>query len=491
MLKVWKALSDLLVVLIQIDEILRTHPTLTEHWSIYAKTMRMVQHNPAQFNAVDERFKALCSIIATLEAKLMSGFVFQNCYDQGFPNDLTTDKVFLQRFQKTLTDMLAKWEKESTEDWPNKTKLVGIFGLTVLFTKIAPNNLIDKKFIKNLCGTYKKLSAFQFAGDVHFVPVEFFARHFPDVEKMAEKKILQNVTTAKDATLDSLCEMLPKDLNNFTDAVAEWKSEMKHIKTAHDFQNSTHQFLSSQCMLILKGAKIADRISRLVKSVLSGHLNTGKTLLKSNVHILFRMIELIKIVSATTRFYWPSILEWCCHANQYWSGCILRILEAVRSQAGTETSTKNLDWISTLLVAENAVSVSVTKKRLIICGTALEVGNYAKSMRAMDCMELDDLLSRLEAVESIGSIFKRVTDCSFLYWHKSLIEIYMENIFTDQQYLVDQIPFLIDAIQDGANYLKHVKHDSAEKIEKQYREEVYELIEKVSSFLVNDVKHVF
>uniref|UniRef100_A0A914XWT4 WASH complex subunit 4 N-terminal domain-containing protein n=1 Tax=Panagrolaimus superbus TaxID=310955 RepID=A0A914XWT4_9BILA len=241
--RVWKSLGDLLGILVQLDEIVRCHPSLNEHWKIYHKTMKMVQHNPTQFNAVGEKFKSLTNVIANLDVRIMSGYIFQNCYDQSFPSSLINDKPFFQRFQKVLIDFLTKWESEATnDDFPNRAGLISLFALTIFLQKTAPSNVFDKKFAKNLTNTYKKLAVFQFAGDLLFTPTEFLLRHCPEIEKMVDKKLMQNVLATKQTSLDLLCENLPKELQIYIDAVNEWKNEMKQLKTAHDFQVCT--FLS-------------------------------------------------------------------------------------------------------------------------------------------------------------------------------------------------------------------------------------------------------
>ena len=160
---------------------------------------------------------------------------FQNCYDQPFPSALLHDKPFFQRFQKVLVDFLTKWEKEATDDFPNRSGLISIFALSIFLQKFA-SNVFDKKFAKTLTNTYKKLSVFQFAGDLLFTPNEFLLRHCPEIEKMVDKKLMQNVTTLKQTSLDALCENLPKELQIYVDSINEWKNEMKQLKTAHDFQ---------------------------------------------------------------------------------------------------------------------------------------------------------------------------------------------------------------------------------------------------------------
>uniref|UniRef100_A0AC35GGP7 WASH complex subunit 4 n=1 Tax=Panagrolaimus sp. PS1159 TaxID=55785 RepID=A0AC35GGP7_9BILA len=490
--RVWKAFGDLLGILVQLDEIVQCHSTLQEHWKIYQKTMKMVQHNPQQFNAVGEKFKSLTNIIANLDARIMSGFLFQNCYEQPFPQSLANDKSFFQRFQKVLIDFLIKWEAEAaTDDFPNRARLISLFALTIFLQKTGPTNVFDKKFAKNLTNTYKKLAIFQFAGDLLFTPCEFLLRHCPEIEKMIDKKLMQNIEAVKQTSMEMLCERLTKELQTFTDIVIEWKNEMKQLKTAHDFQNSTHQFLTSQFLLIINGPKTADKIGRLVRAFLCLHLNAEKALTKSHVQCIFRLIELIKVISTTIKFYWPTILECCLHGLQYWSGCILRILEIVRLQVSDSSSSEKLDRVSTLMIAENAMAKSPTKSQIFICGVSLEIGNYTKFIKASECLEIDDLLSRLETLSKIEEIFYRSTNTTFLYFHRSLAQIYFESAFED--YPLERIEYFCECLEDGSKFLKNAKHCDSEDLKKNFREEIQQLIqdlivEKLCTQIENDLR---
>lgn len=45
--------------------------------------------------------------------------------------------------------------------------------------------------------------------------------------------------------------------------------------------------------------------------------------------------------------------------------------------------------------------------------------------------EVDELMTRLDTISNIGLILNRVTDCSFIYWHRTLASVYFERVFDD------------------------------------------------------------
>ena len=65
--------------------------------------------------------------------------------------------------------------------------------------------------------------------------------------------------------------------------------------------------------------------------------------------------------------------------------------------------------------------------------------SFQKNFRLAEVIEVDELLQRIDSIINIGFLFKRVSDCSFLYWHRSLCTVYFESIFQDYTISTDKI----------------------------------------------------
>lgn len=67
---------------------------------------------------------------------------------------------------------------------------------------------------------------------------------------------------------------------------------------------------------------------------------------------------------------------------------------------------------------------------------------------------MDEILGRLDSVTSINMILERVTDCSILYWHRVLINIYFEALLYPEFLLdgvtVSLITFKIDFFRNSS-----------------------------------------
>lgn len=77
MSRTWRCLGEVLSILLMLDEIIKTHPMLQKHWSIFSKSIQIAQHNPTQFDANDRRFKPLLNVIIQIEQQVIPGKNFQ------------------------------------------------------------------------------------------------------------------------------------------------------------------------------------------------------------------------------------------------------------------------------------------------------------------------------------------------------------------------------------------------------------------------------
>lgn len=156
----------------------------------------------------------------------------------------------MERFQKIINEMLTKWDRLAQEDVPDKQRLIVLVALAVFYHRLYPN--IDKKLLRNLAGTHKRIAAFHLIGDLLWTPVEFVIQELPEADKAIDKKTISAVATAKANMLDQQAEALSSETRLTEEAIEEWKGEMHGTKTQRDFNNNTHQYLSDRCALMLK-----------------------------------------------------------------------------------------------------------------------------------------------------------------------------------------------------------------------------------------------
>lgn len=156
----------------------------------------------------------------------------------------------MERFQRIINEMLAKWDRLAQEDVPDKQRLIVIVALSVFYHQVYPQ--VEKKLLKSLAATHKRIVAFHLVGDLLWTPIEFLMTKIADADKTIDKKTMLSVSAAKASMLDQQAEALSSEVKLTEDAIEEWKSEMYESKTQRDFNNNTHQYLSDRCSLVLK-----------------------------------------------------------------------------------------------------------------------------------------------------------------------------------------------------------------------------------------------
>ncbi|WKX96668.1 hypothetical protein Q1695_012812 [Nippostrongylus brasiliensis] len=99
-------------------------------------------------------------------------------------------------------------------------------------------------------------------------------------------------------------------------------------------------------------------------------------------------------------------------------------------------------------------------------------------MRRVDSQQLDALLSRLDTFCKIDTIISRVTDCSFLLFHRDLIGIYWETLISRAPTKQSITHFAL-AMSDCIQYVK--RSNQVDQLER-FREEMLEVIKKCFLF---------
>lgn len=89
----------------------------------------------------------------------------------------------------------------------------------------------------------------------------------------------------------------------------------------------------------------------------------------------------------------------------------------------------HLDVLSSLTVAEKALSGPLTYQRILVVRLALSAAGLHHSTNEEALTQIRSYLMRLELVSNVRILLTSLCDCSFLYWHQVMIPVYFSNIF--------------------------------------------------------------
>ncbi|KAK6103382.1 WASH complex subunit 7 family protein [Brugia pahangi] len=475
MMGMWHSLGLLLSILISLDEIIHQQSTLQQHWQSYYKAMQLVAHNPSQFGAESDLLQPLQRLITSIDQSIMKANLYKNCCKQMFERNLQEDHQFNERMKGITIEMFEKWDRVATDDMPDKRKLMAIVALALchmfMFRKV------DKKMMRTIWNSYKKLPTFHLYGYVIWSPCEFMLENLTEVDRVIDKKMIAAMIAAKSAQFIQNMEALPREAANAVNVLDEWKYDMNE-KLNETSKQVSRDHLALRISLFLRGIRYADLLCRLLKTLMSRLVIEQKAISRSSASAAFRLIETIKEIE---NIFWKwryDILESCQEASQYCNAKLIHLISAVHQTIRSETdfSYRTVDTLSALTVAENALSSSISRTNLIVASTALEMACYTKIFRGSDAEKMDELFVRLETLSSLGNIIYRTCNCSFLFWHRSFIAAYFSAIIEDNN---SRPELFFDAINDIETILGSDDSEQNIKVKESVREELYELYEKL------------
>jgi hypothetical protein len=214
--------------------------------------------------------------------------------------------------------MLKRWYRLSSGDQPDKQRLVAILCLAILYHNIHVGSM-DKKMLRSIFDTHKYfplfsgfvmmlmdcccsrvIVSFHLVGDQLFTPTEFLLQSIPGLDKTMDKKVLTSVSQTKVLLIERQLEELGKEAQLTEQQCSEWMSQMdQNLVVPEQKEEPTkimEEWVTERSSLILKGAHLADKITRFLKCVLNGYSGENRTISKSNTNHIFKMIQLVQVV---------------------------------------------------------------------------------------------------------------------------------------------------------------------------------------------------
>uniref|UniRef100_A0A914VWE5 WASH complex subunit 7 n=1 Tax=Plectus sambesii TaxID=2011161 RepID=A0A914VWE5_9BILA len=325
------------------------------------------------------------------------------------------------------------------------------------------------------------IPAFHLVGDIIWTPCEYLTIIMPSVAKVLDKKGVAAVLSYRSFLFEQQSEMLVKEAQAQVLKVGDWCEEMRTTLEAWPKTNIVAQ-LERRTRLFLRGVRSAELIGRLLKTVLNGHLAEHRTMARTSAQGLFRLIELIKAIEATFARHWSAVVESCNHICQHWTGALLKLVSSGRETLRTDKgyTDERVDMLSALVVVEQALAGPVTKERWYILNLALNLACYTKLFRPNDVTDMENLVGHLWTVSTLGRALERVSDCSFLYWHRSLLPVYFESLIHDSAEC-QRVVYFFDAINDSTKIIDAVRHAPTSVALEYFQREIFTVFEQ--SFL--------
>uniref|UniRef100_A0A3B4A457 Uncharacterized protein n=1 Tax=Periophthalmus magnuspinnatus TaxID=409849 RepID=A0A3B4A457_9GOBI len=340
-----------------------------------------------------------------------------------------------------------------------------------------------------------QVPAVTLTANIIWFPDNFLVSKVPAAAKLIDKKSIQSIKAQRDTYLQQRAQTLSKDVQSYYVFVTSWMMKMESILSKEHKSDKLVEDLNSRCNVFLQGILYAYSISTIIKTTMNMYMSMQRPMTKASVKALCRLVELLKAVEHT--FYRRSIVgaDSVSHISQQLQSQALNAINVAKKRVISDKkySEQRLDVLSSLVLAENALSGPSTKERRLVVALALCVGTQLKTFKDEELLPLQLVLKKLDLISELSERVKLQCDCSFLYWHRAVFPIYLDDVY-DNAVDAARIHYMFSALRDSVPSMMHAKHtESCEQLLQSYDKEIMEvfsehLLDKLCKEIEKDLR---
>uniref|UniRef100_A0A4W4GUC8 WASH complex subunit 4 n=1 Tax=Electrophorus electricus TaxID=8005 RepID=A0A4W4GUC8_ELEEL len=476
---VYEHLGELLVVLITLDEIMENHATFRDHWKMYKRLLKSVHHNPSKFGIPEEKLKPFEKLLLKLEGQLLDSMIFQACVEQRFdyPGEgvsVSKNGAFAEEFAHNIRTIFANVESKLGEpaEIDQRDKYAGVCGLFVLHFHIF--RTVDKRLYKSLLDVCKKVPAVTLTANIIWFPDTFLINKVPAAAKLVDKKSVQTIRSSRDVFLQQKAQTLTKDVQSYYVFVTSWMMKMEAILSKEQRTDKLSDDLSNRCNVFVQGILYAYSISTIIKTTMNMHMSMQRPMTKTSVKALCRLMELLKAIEHTFHRRSLVVADSVSHITQQLQSQALSSISTAKKRVISDKkySEQRLDVLSALVLAENTLNGPSTRERRLVVSLALSVGTQMKTFKDEELLPLQLVLKKLDLISELRERVKVQCDCSFLYWHRAIFPIYLDDVY-DNAVDAARMHYMFSALRDSVPSMLYAKHmESCEQLLDSYDKEI-------------------
>uniref|UniRef100_A0A671TVS3 WASH complex subunit 4 n=1 Tax=Sparus aurata TaxID=8175 RepID=A0A671TVS3_SPAAU len=421
--------------------------------------------------------------------------ILQACVEQRFdePGEgvaVAKNSAFAEEFAFNIRTIFTNIESKIGEpsEIDQRDKYAGVCGLFVLHFHIFRS--VDKKFYKSLLDICKKVPAVTLTSNIIWFPDTFLIAKVPAAAKLMDKKSVQGIRGQRDTFLQQRAQTLTKDVQSYYVFVTSWMMKMESILSKEQKSDKLAEDLNSRCNVFVQGILYAYSISTIIKTTMNMYMSMQRPMTKTSVKALCRLVELLKAVEHTFHRRSMVVADSVSHITQQLQSQALNSIGVAKKRVISDKkySEQRLDVLSSLVLAENALSGPSTKERRLVVSLALCVGTQLKTFKDEELLPLQLVLKKLDLISELSERVKLQCDCSFLYWHRAVFPIYLDDVY-DNAVDAARIHYMFSALRDSVPSMLHAKHmESCDQLLESYDKEIMNVVgmfDLTSMFLLN------
>ncbi|KAL9652394.1 hypothetical protein ABK040_012049 [Willaertia magna] len=509
---VYQTLGNLLTVLITLDEIIIQNNNFQHYLTLYKRMISKVMSEPERYGTTKQNAGKIYYLLEKIEGDVLDDSIFKSCLNQAFDetivypggsNNASTptgnetpvsptgevsgeeivnvtvqrNNVLKQEFEFQLKNYFSEIQNTFQNSLivqlqvPNTPptdiekieEFIGLTGLYILYVNLWMDHQSLKKFFKQIWEFQRKIPIIHLFGNTVFSPAEFLTTKIPDMMRIIGiKNPKKEIDSDRLRYLENLTKNFPIIISNLVLRIEVFQSRFES-----NLELIGKDSIALEATLILQGISLANQISYLIKTFFYIHILTGKSLNIEKVNYCCQAIEMLKslemsFVKKMTEqlgYHISVMLEFLTFKVQKF----LTILRNRLSQTKKKQSNFDIDQLAGVLLSLHLLdSGSPSKKRLTLLKMALNVALFRTSglFKDTEFFEVLENISKLEVLSNFTEHLYKYTDCSFLYWNRSIIPVFFGSIFENPSKVL-QLTFMVKALQDPVYGILLSKRDAS------------------------------
>lgn len=430
---------DLFCVLITIDEIVNSYPSLVDRWKTYRIQVRSVMHNPSKFSVPESKLLTFDKLLKELQMQLLGKSLFLKSVEHTMNIPKTSN----------MNDHLVTYLKNMMADVENKIASPAMVNRNWMRANVGAVvsaklfGVSDKKLIRRLAEANKRLYAATLVGNVIWIAGDFL------VECLPRETGASTTPQVGEKLLAVRLQKLPLSAATLINRAMLWCLDAQELLTSSDFQIKD---IKKQCLLLKDIVGTLATLSEHISWITNLHANLGKPMTRSTVQIICRLIEVQKTLETTCNSLGPVVAQAQGRALQCLSYEILVILETAKKglvQRDQVYSRERLDALSLIGLSVRLMNgpASADRRLLVRCALAY-ARQLADTFKDEEAVKLRQKLDDYDTIAELHDNILESCDYSVLLHHRSMIPAYLASV-TDSNQDISHVTHLLNAFNSA------------------------------------------
>eukprot|EP00981_Chlorochromonas_danica_P012186 scaffold4610_cov180-Ochromonas_danica.AAC.3 len=487
--------------------------------------------DPSSFGTTDDQIAVFERLLVSIDQNLMIGEIFKGCVEQNFEEVSTNEdggveemvivrhnSLFLDgELMHTLKLMIETSVPVigTTNEANERNVLLGSLGLYALYRQLLPPHIApDTKLHRLVWAIQKAVPTMIISESAVFYVGEFLLQHAPlDSKKLDpphpgvfRKQFIQqfdSLLNQRTQTLLAQCKawmiLAESRLQSSLALEVALQTAGAMSAGAESAVLSTLQVLDLYGSILLRGLSLVKRASYLAKYTLIMHTNMQVPLSRTNLNDVAQLLEMVKAMDYTFLRKDSVIAEYLVLILRNISDSLFARLNLIKLKL---ESTKKVDGKFMVLHGVAALFEELLRStdtwstcRQISLHLFAEIilaapPNVLKNDR--EGQKIHSSCSKLIALANLVKEVRAATDCSFIYFHTSLLQPIIRSIYQIPTEC-NRLHYLYSVYEDGVKLPQAVLHDNEQRFVQNFHKVIcdplkVEIIEPLCKDIETDLR---